>query len=319
MVLFSWVQFLKEDALRFLDIHVLFELPSDKHSIQDESQDSLNAALSEPKNNQQSVPTYRHSCNAVDLCKAELSAPSFEVEHPTGILADGQDPSTSDWRSTDSMEAEWTLHASEFKNDLSTVAGKSKPFPSTPSDQSVQEDVLNDWDMPAPLLLPPGSSDPLGPSEQRAASLPIYPREPPQNEGQTRSGLSLTPSQALLSKLLIYNAAQTQKAFSFTVFDCGVCFLGLLGSDCVQLAECGHIFCKACLTKFCTLQITEGNVKAVSCPETDCSATPSPSQVHSSPCQLQLLSESLNGNYFLATSWCKISFWLLCWKKYFDP
>ncbi|TNN53087.1 E3 ubiquitin-protein ligase RNF14 [Liparis tanakae] len=112
VVLFSWVQFLKEDALRFLDIHALFELPSDEHSIQYESQDSLNAALSEPKNNQQSVPTYRHSY-------------------------------------------------------------------------------------------------------------------------------------------------------------------------CVQLAECGHIFCKACLRKICTLKITEGNVKAVSCPEADCSATPSPSQVKS--------------------------------------
>uniref|UniRef100_A0A8C2Z995 RBR-type E3 ubiquitin transferase n=1 Tax=Cyclopterus lumpus TaxID=8103 RepID=A0A8C2Z995_CYCLU len=148
VVLFSWVQFLKEDALRFLDIHALLELPSDEHSTQYDSLDSLNAALSEPKNNQQSGPTYRQDCNAVDL-----------------------------------------------------------------------------W------------------------------------------------------KLLIYNAAQTQKAFSATVFDCGVCFVGLLGSDCVQLPECGHIFCKVCLTKFCTLQITEGNIKAVSCPEADCSATPTPSQV----------------------------------------
>ncbi|XP_034385160.1 E3 ubiquitin-protein ligase RNF14-like [Cyclopterus lumpus] len=279
VVLFSWVQFLKEDALRFLDIHALLELPSDEHSTQYDSLDSLNAALSEPKNNQQSGPTYRQDCNAVDLWKADLSAPSLEVEHPTGILADGQDPSTSDWRNTDLREAERTLHASEFKNDLSTVAGKSKRLPSASSDQSVQEDVLNDGDVSAPLLLPPGSSDPLGPSKQGAAFLPIHPRESPQNEGQTRAGLSLTPSQALLSQLLIYNAAQTQKAFSATVFDCGVCFVGLLGSDCVQLPECGHIFCKVCLTKFCTLQITEGNIKAVSCPEADCSATPTPSQV----------------------------------------
>ncbi|XP_068449398.1 E3 ubiquitin-protein ligase RNF14-like [Clinocottus analis] len=261
VVLFSWVQFLKEDALRFLDIHALLELPSDEHSTQYDSQDSLNAALSEPKNNQHTPTSGPTSCHAVDLWKPDFYTPSLEVEHPIGILADGQDASTSDRRSTDSRVAEQTLQTSEFKID----------------DQNDLSD-LNNVDMSASVLLPPGS-DPLDPSDQGAASLPIPPREFPQNEGKTHAGLLLTPSQALLSQLLIYNAAQTQKAFSTTVFDCGVCFMGFLGSDCVQLPECGHIFCKACLTKFCTLQITEGNVKAVRCPEADCSATPTPSQV----------------------------------------
>ncbi|XP_068581155.1 E3 ubiquitin-protein ligase RNF14-like isoform X2 [Cebidichthys violaceus] len=274
VVLFTWVQFLKEDALRFLDIHTLLELPSDEPSTQYDSQDSVNAALSEPKNNQHTPKS--------DLCKPDLSAPSLEVERPM-ILADGQDPSTSDWSSTDPREAEQTLQTSELKadyqNDLSSVAGKSKILPFAPSDQSDQEDLLNDGDVSASLLLPPGSSDPLDQSEQGAASLPIGPRESPQNEDQTCSGFLLTPSQTLLSQLLIHNATQMQKAFLATVFDCGVCFEGFLGSDCVQLPECGHIFCKACLTKFCTLQITEGNVKGVSCPEADCSATPTPPQV----------------------------------------
>ncbi|XP_031725540.1 E3 ubiquitin-protein ligase RNF14-like [Anarrhichthys ocellatus] len=286
VVLFTWVQFLKEDALRFLDIHTLLELPSDEPSTQYDSQDSGNAALSEPKNNQhipKSGATYSQSRAVLDLCKLELSAPSLEVEHPIGILADGQDPSTSDWSSTDPREAEQTLPTSEFQpdyqNDLSSVAGKSKHPPFASSDQSGQEDFLNDGDVSASLLLPPGSSDPLDQSEQGAASLPICPRESPQNEDRARSGLSLTPSQTLLSQLLIHNATQTQKAFLAKVFDCGVCFVSFLGSDCVHLPECGHIFCKACLTKFCTLQITEGNVKGVTCPEADCSATPTPSQV----------------------------------------
>ncbi|XP_054458908.1 E3 ubiquitin-protein ligase RNF14-like [Anoplopoma fimbria] len=265
VVLFSWVQFLKEDALRFVDIHTLLELPSDEHSTQYDSQDA------EPKNNQDAP-----GCAVLNLCKPDLTAPSLEVEHPIVVLADGQDPSTSDWSSKDSRDAEQTLQTSEFKadhqNDLSSLAGKSKHLPFDPSDQS-------NGDVSASVLLPPGSSEPLDQSDQGAASLPIHPRESPQNADQMRSDLSLTPSQTLLSQLLIYNAAQTEKAFSLTVFDCGVCFAGLLGSDCFQLPECGHIFCKACLTKFCTLLITEGNVKGVTCPEADCSATPTPSQV----------------------------------------
>ncbi|KAF1385384.1 hypothetical protein PFLUV_G00107190 [Perca fluviatilis] len=309
VVLFSWVQFLKEDALRFLDIHTLLELPSDEHSTQYDSQDSLDAAHSEPKNNQHTPkagPTDSQSCNVLDPCKSDLSAPSLEVERPIVILADGQDPSILDWSSTDSQgavaliqntsndsnhiaqasdarEAEQTPQTSEFKadleNDLNSAAGQSKRLPFAQSNQSGQEDFLNERDVSVSLLLPSSSSDPQDQSEQGAASLPIDPRESPHNETQTFPGLSQTPSQTLLSQLLIYNAAQKRKAFATTVFDCGVCFMRWLGSDCVQLPECGHIFCQACLAEFCKLQITEGNVRAVTCPEADCSATPTPAQV----------------------------------------
>ncbi|XP_037625597.1 E3 ubiquitin-protein ligase RNF14-like [Sebastes umbrosus] len=255
VVLFSWVQFLKEDALGFLDIHSLLELPSDEHSTHYDRQDSLNAA---PKNNQHTPKsTDNQSCDVSDPCKPDVSAPSLEVGHPIVIPADGQGPSTSDWSSTDSQGAVF----------------------------------LNEGDVSASLLPPSSSSDPLDLSEQGAASQPVHPRESPQNEDQTLSGLSLTPSQTLLSQLLIYNEAQKQRAFATTVFDCGVCFVGWLGSDSVKLPECGHIFCRACLAEFCKVQITDGNVKGVTCPEPDCPATPTPAQVR------RLVGEELFSRY----------------------
>uniref|UniRef100_G3NS59 RBR-type E3 ubiquitin transferase n=1 Tax=Gasterosteus aculeatus TaxID=69293 RepID=G3NS59_GASAC len=175
VVLFSWVQFLKEDTLRFLDVHSVLELPSDEPGTLYDGQDSINAPLSE-------------------------------------VAASSEVPSTSDRGVADSMEAERTLRTS-------------------------------------------GNND------------------------------------TLLSQLLIWNAARTQRAFSATVFDCGVCLAGFLGSDCVQLPECGHIFCRACLAKFCELRITEGNVKGVTCPEADCAATPTPAQVRC------LVGEDLFGRY----------------------
>uniref|UniRef100_A0A3P9CFG2 RBR-type E3 ubiquitin transferase n=1 Tax=Maylandia zebra TaxID=106582 RepID=A0A3P9CFG2_9CICH len=151
VVLFSWVQFLREDALRFLNIHSKLDLPPDERSTLHYNQDQHDAELSEPKNN---------------------------------------------------------------------------------SEPDVREDFLN--------------------------------------EGDT-----------LLSHILIYDAAQKHKVFATTFFDCGVCFMGRLGSECVKLSPCGHVFCRACLCEFCTVQITEGNVRDVTCPQADCAGAPTPAQVQS--------------------------------------
>uniref|UniRef100_A0A3P9CU53 RBR-type E3 ubiquitin transferase n=1 Tax=Maylandia zebra TaxID=106582 RepID=A0A3P9CU53_9CICH len=113
------------------------------------------------------------------------------------------------------------------------------------------------------------------------ASLPVQPTDSPQSEEQTLSGLFLSPSQTLLSHILIYDAAQKHKVFATTFFDCGVCFMGRLGSECVKLSPCGHVFCRACLCEFCTVQITEGNVRGVTCPQADCAGAPTPAQVKS--------------------------------------
>uniref|UniRef100_A0A3Q3VL18 RBR-type E3 ubiquitin transferase n=1 Tax=Mola mola TaxID=94237 RepID=A0A3Q3VL18_MOLML len=136
--------------------------------------------------------------------------------------------------------------------------------------QFLKEDALRFLDIHTLLELPSNehSQDSLhaalpGPNNNHHAA---HPRKTPQNEDQPVSGLSITPSQTLLSQILIYDV-------------CGVCFMGCFGSDCAQLAECGHIFCRACLAEFCKVQITEGNVQGVTCPQADCTATPTPAQL----------------------------------------
>ncbi|KAJ0037212.1 hypothetical protein NL108_018658 [Boleophthalmus pectinirostris] len=66
-------------------------------------------------------------------------------------------------------------------------------------------------------------------------------------------------------------------------FECGVCFESWLGSECVQIIECGHVFCRRCLADFCKFQIQNGKGKVtdVTCAQTDCKATPTPAQVRS--------------------------------------
>lgn len=267
VVLFSWVQFLREDALKFLDIHSVLELPSDEHNTQQLcDQDKDNAALSEPNNYEHtptSEPTDEQHCDVSDPCEPHLPGSSSQVqENPSasdGSSTDCQGALTSDshlqtlssqiTQTSDLIEAQPTFQTSEFQadhhNDLSSAAG------------------------------------PLDPSEEGAASVLVHPTDSSEDKHQTVSDLSITPLQKLMSQILIYNAAQKQKLFTTTLFDCSVCFMSWLGSECVQLFQCGHIFCKPCLGEFCKVQIKEGNVRGVTCPQADCGGTPTPAQVRS--------------------------------------
>lgn len=230
MVLFTWVQFLQEDALGFLGIHTLLELPSDEQDTQDLSADSENSHGT-PKTFNQSNPT------------------------------------------TEVLDAEHTPQTSELNvENKSSVVGESE------SNHLDREEILNKEGVPASSPLSSNSSGPTDDSEQGAASLSVRPKDVHPKQGQI-CHLSLTPSQKLMSQILIYDAAQQQKRFSTSVFECGVCFMSCLGSDCVQLLDCGHIFCRACISQFCSVQIKEGNVQGVSCPEADCAASPTPAQV----------------------------------------
>ncbi|KAM4738900.1 E3 ubiquitin-protein ligase RNF14-like [Anableps anableps] len=152
--------------------------------------------------------------------------------------------------------------------------------------QFLREGALEHLDIHSLLELPSDQEDSSSAADKYdlSESVSVRPEEaseiPPSKE-QSYSGLSLTPFQMLLSQILIHNAEQKQKVFAATLFDCGVCWLSWLGSECVKLHECDHVFCRACLSEFCKTQITEGNVLGVSCPQADCTATPTPSQVKS--------------------------------------
>nr|XP_020509087.1 E3 ubiquitin-protein ligase RNF14-like [Labrus bergylta] len=268
VVLFTWIQFLKEDALKFLDVHSLLELPSHEQSIAQDLSATSSRAERPTGNFAESLNPSTLDKSSKDCQVAEESGQNNSTSHlskvrQTDLNSDSNEEpliqntlTDSDKDSSDDREADQTSENSEFK-------AVSEHLPFAQSDQSNQEDIFTGGDSSASSF--PSSSSP----------------HPLDQTGQTPSGLSLTPSQALLSQLLIYNATQKQKEFSTTVFDCDICFVGWLGSECVQLLECDHIFCRGCLSEFCKLQITEGNVRGVTCPNADCPATPTPAQVKS--------------------------------------
>ncbi|MFT7809305.1 E3 ubiquitin-protein ligase RNF14-like isoform X2 [Arapaima gigas] len=91
----------------------------------------------------------------------------------------------------------------------------------------------------------------------------------------------------LLLELLDFDEAEKQRAFDRQMFSCGVCFSEKIGSDCLQFRDCDHVHCRTCLSEFFAFRIRDGQVRDLHCPQPECSASATPSQVK------QLVSEEL--------------------------
>ncbi|XP_061558986.1 E3 ubiquitin-protein ligase RNF14 isoform X1 [Phycodurus eques] len=83
----------------------------------------------------------------------------------------------------------------------------------------------------------------------------------------------------LLPHLLDFDEAQRQRVFDVTPFSCGICFSEKRGADCLCFKECQHVYCKACMTEYFQIQIRDGNVQCLNCPEPKCSSLATPMQV----------------------------------------
>lgn len=94
-----------------------------------------------------------------------------------------------------------------------------------------------------------------------------------------RTVLLMDPRADLLPQLLDFDEAQRQRVFDSRVFCCGICFVEKLGSNCLCFKECQHVYCKACMTEYFQIQIRDGNVQCLNCPEPKCTSLATPSQV----------------------------------------
>ncbi|KAM9788704.1 LOW QUALITY PROTEIN: E3 ubiquitin-protein ligase RNF14 [Neosynchiropus ocellatus] len=106
-----------------------------------------------------------------------------------------------------------------------------------------------------------------------------------------RAVLLMDPRADPLPQLLDYDEAQRQRAFDCKLFCCGICFSDKPGSDCLCFKECQHVFCKDCLGGYFQVQITDGNVQCLNCPEPKCTSSATPLQVK------QLVGEELFARY----------------------
>lgn len=94
-----------------------------------------------------------------------------------------------------------------------------------------------------------------------------------------RAVLVVDPRCDILPQLLDFDETQRQKVFDAKAFCCGICFCEKLGSGCLCFKECQHVYCKTCMSEYFQIQIRDGNVQCLNCPETECNSLATPSQV----------------------------------------
>ncbi|KAI5096950.1 E3 ubiquitin-protein ligase RNF14 isoform X1 [Silurus meridionalis] len=154
--------------------------------------------------------------------------------------------------------------------------------------QFLKEDALDFLSLQSPLEIHSSSS-----SSSSKHSLPEHGRSDgatkrAENTGaekkkvaelDSRAVLELEPHADLLRQLLDFDEAQRQKVFDSRVFSCGICFSEKLGSSCMLFKECQHVYCQICVREYFQIQIRDGKVQCLTCPEHQCTSVATPSQV----------------------------------------
>ncbi|RWS16199.1 E3 ubiquitin-protein ligase RNF14-like protein [Dinothrombium tinctorium] len=95
---------------------------------------------------------------------------------------------------------------------------------------------------------------------------------------------------ALINHLKAYSDYKRKEEFKKQHVKCIICFQNRLGSECV-LFSCFHTSCKECMSYHFRVQIKEGNVHSLKCPETDCKIEATPALVR------ELVGEELYERY----------------------
>ena len=65
----------------------------------------------------------------------------------------------------------------------------------------------------------------------------------------------------IVKLLKSYNESQEIEAFNSRVFECIICFAEKLGKNCLQFAECQHVFCNECMRSHFDVKISQGELK----------------------------------------------------------
>uniref|UniRef100_A0A8C5KCS6 E3 ubiquitin-protein ligase RNF14 n=2 Tax=Jaculus jaculus TaxID=51337 RepID=A0A8C5KCS6_JACJA len=84
---------------------------------------------------------------------------------------------------------------------------------------------------------------------------------------------------SLIQNILDFDQAQQTKCFNSKLFLCNICFCEKLGSKCMCFLDCKHVYCRACLKDYFEIQIRDGQVQSLNCPEPKCPSVATPGQV----------------------------------------
>ncbi|KAG8226845.1 hypothetical protein J437_LFUL004086 [Ladona fulva] len=85
-----------------------------------------------------------------------------------------------------------------------------------------------------------------------------------------RAVMEINPATTIVTLLREYDEKQKNLLFNKKLITCEICFQQKLGQHCAMFDTCGHIFCRECITEYFAVQIKDGNVRGLNCPEPKC-------------------------------------------------
>ncbi|KFM57360.1 E3 ubiquitin-protein ligase RNF14, partial [Stegodyphus mimosarum] len=93
-----------------------------------------------------------------------------------------------------------------------------------------------------------------------------------QGSRDCRAFLDLPDGRILRNLLKDFNEYKKLEMFENSWHQCNICFLNKKGIDFIVFRSCQHYFCQDCLKSYFEVQIREGNVNSLNCPEEKCSS-----------------------------------------------
>lgn len=104
-----------------------------------------------------------------------------------------------------------------------------------------------------------------------------------QNEEEDPRAMSnYDPSQAahVYEELISYNQNKIHERFLNEYHQCPICMSSdIYGRDMILLSKCQHAFCRDCLREYAQMQIKNGTVEWLLCPDSQCQLTLFPSEI----------------------------------------
>ncbi|KAE8748053.1 hypothetical protein FOCC_FOCC005248 [Frankliniella occidentalis] len=251
-ILFLWLSFLKEDTFNYLELEPVINL-SKQYTYNMVQLDKRKKLL---KSQVSVVPPQDGAGVSETSGSSSTLSSSVKSQHTTANLVGGRGRGRGKARG----RGRNFLRA---RHQPDNTGHGSNQDPSSVNKPHIEES--------SSMLNSPNSPNPQSPeSNSKSATV---------NRLDSRAVSCESLQGSLIDHIIEYNKEQCEKEFQRNIYQCTICFDDKPGSQCIEFNVCGHIFCCECIGTFFEVNIKDGNIHGLICPEKGCKSEALQSQI----------------------------------------